>query len=268
MQSHHPSAFYPTHPPAASDVHHFKFFPESNGGNNCGLSMALSPPSPFGSAAAAASPTLFGHSIPSQTIRGSTTPSPSPLVQYNSAAGSFGSNNNGFSFSSMVMGPAVFEPILPVASGLVHHDELPSNQTPKQSTLTLASSNTSTGCEGFAGTNNSRNAANDAYDLSQHGHNSGLLDALLVESQNMSHKSRAAESSMTNKGKANVMEEEGLKKRTGETSTAENQTSSSQSSIGESLIANQANVLTSTYNTCTRSHSFFFLTKCFFFHYC
>lgn len=75
---------------------------------------------------------------------------------------------------------------------------------------------------------------NDVYEELQLGRNSGLLDAVLVESQTKSHKSRAAESLETNKGKAFV-KEQGLKKSE-ETSTAERQTSSSQSSIGESLI--------------------------------
>ncbi|KAF3443668.1 hypothetical protein FNV43_RR13358 [Rhamnella rubrinervis] len=110
--------------------------------------------------------------------------------------------------------------------------ELPSNQTPQQSTLTPASSNTSTGCEGYMGANSSN--ANDVYDFGtqelQLGRSSGLLDVVLVESRTKSHKSMAAESLATNKGKE-IIEEQGLKKSM-ETSTAENQTSSSQSSIG------------------------------------
>ncbi|KAF3443212.1 hypothetical protein FNV43_RR12894 [Rhamnella rubrinervis] len=215
MQSQHPSVLY-SHPPA-TDVHQFKFFADNNS-NNGGFSLPLSLVSPFGSSA---SSTLFGHSIRSQAIRSSTT-TPSPLMQHNSVAGNFGSSNNGFSFSSMVIGPP-FQPI---------PYELPSNQTPQQSTLTPASSNTSTGCEGYMGANSSN--ANDVYDFGtqelQLGRSSGLLDAVLVESRTKSHKSMAAESLATNKGKE-IIEEQGLKKSM-ETSTAENQTSSSQSSIG------------------------------------
>lgn len=189
--------------------------------------------------------TLFNHSInPTPTTPRSNTPPPSLTDQYNS--GSFASNND-FSFSSL-MGPP-FGPVSTVSSMVV--SELPSTQTttPEQSTTTPASSNTINGCQGFMGTSSNGNGYNFVrQDQSQGGRNSGLLDALLVEAETRSQKSKAvAESSLlagveSSKGKNAAAEESIVEenrvhsplKNSGETSTtAENQTSSSQSSIGE-----------------------------------
>ncbi|KAH7533068.1 hypothetical protein FEM48_Zijuj04G0091000 [Ziziphus jujuba var. spinosa] len=182
---------------------------------------------------------------PHEMLRSDTTPPSS--IQYNSGGSSTSSNN--FSFSSLM--EPTFEPMISMVSSSMLISELPSTQTmPVQSTTTPASSNTSTGCEGFMGTTSSSNG-NDHYDFAppppqpqSQGRNSGLLDALLVEAETRSQKSKAvvAESNLlagavdSSKGKNTAVEERRvqslLKNSGGETSTtAENQTSSSQSSI-------------------------------------
>ncbi|KAH7533073.1 hypothetical protein FEM48_Zijuj04G0091700 [Ziziphus jujuba var. spinosa] len=226
---HHRSPFYSN--PTTTVVEHFN----SNGG------FAI----PLSSVSTAA---LFNHNVMNSTqmLRSDTTPPSS--IQYNSGGSSTSSNN--FSFSSLM--EPTFEPMISMVSSSMLISELPSTQTmPVQSTTTPASSNTSTGCEGFMGTTSSSNG-NDHYDFAppppqpqSQGRNSGLLDALLVEAETRSQKSKAvvAESNLlagavdSSKGKNTAVEERRvqslLKNSGGETSTtAENQTSSSQSSIG------------------------------------
>ncbi|XP_068334437.1 transcription factor MYB101 [Pyrus communis] len=127
---------------------------------NGGFAMPLSPVSPFGSSA------LFNQSnIPNQTLIG----------QYNSHGG-FGGYNN-FSLSSMIMGPTTYDPT-PLVQG--SNPELPSNQTP------LSINGGSEGQMGGSG----YTANEDHYEIApvpSQG-NSGLLDDVLVEAQNISNK--------------------------------------------------------------------------------
>ncbi|XP_062153268.1 transcription factor MYB101 [Alnus glutinosa] len=199
----------------------FKFFSENNNNSNAaGYTLPLSPVSPFGSSPS----TLFNQNLAAQSLS-------APLLEFNSD--SFGSSYN--VSNAMVVGPPC-EPF-----GVVHglETELPSNQTPPYST-THASSTTS-GDENLIGASSSANDYEIEPPLTHS--NSGLLDALLVESQTLSDKSKGKELS-ADKGKSVVVdastEEEdampvdSVLKTSGETS-AENHwddLSSSQSSIG------------------------------------
>jgi myb proto-oncogene protein len=204
----------------------FKFFSDNNNNNNnaAGYTLPLSPVSPFGSSPS----TLFNQNLAAQSLS-------APLLEFNSD--SFGSSYN--VSNSMVVGPPC-EPF-----GVVHglETELPSNQTPPYST-THASSTTS-GDENLIGASSSANDYEIEPPLTHS--NSGLLDALLVESQTLSDKSKGKELS-ADKGKSVVVdastEEEdampvdSVLKTSGETS-AENHwddLSSSQSSIGELFL--------------------------------
>lgn len=213
--------------------HQFKFFSENN--NNPAYALPLSPVSPFGSSP---SP-IFNQNIAPQPLS-------APFVEYNSD--SFGSSQ--YNRSPVVMGPAPYEPF-----GLVQglETELPSNQTPLNSTTHTSS--TSSGDENPLGASSSANDYEIENPLSQSPDNSGLLDALLVESQTLCEKSKGKEVSAavaSDKGKgvmveASTEEEDPMNvdsvfKTSGETS-AENHwddlsssQSQSQSSIGKLLF--------------------------------
>ncbi|KAF2292221.1 hypothetical protein GH714_017185 [Hevea brasiliensis] len=149
----------------------FKSFPDNNT-NNSGLAL---PMSPYGRLPS--SITVFNQTFPARAI-----PMTPPSLHYNTA--DFETN---MSFTSLIMGAQV-EPVDPIP-GL--KSELSSGQTPPRPN-TPFSSNTRGGiCVREESSKNTDNDSETAVPEMMHDNsNSGLLDALLLESQNLSRKEK------------------------------------------------------------------------------
>ena len=201
VENHANSGFY------SNPSNQFKFFSENN--NNPGYALPQPPVSPFGSSQS----TLFNQKVASQQSLST------PFLEYNS--NNFGSQYN---LTPMVVG-APYQPF-GVAQGL--ETEPPSNQTPLHST-THTSSITS-GDENMMGASSSANDYDMEPPFSQG--NSGLLDAVLVESKTLSEKFKGKQVSAaaaSDKGKGLVVDPSTEE----EDAMNVDDLSSSQSSIGE-----------------------------------
>lgn len=147
----------------------FKSFPDNNA-SNCGLALPLSS---YGRSPS--SITGFNQNFPAQSI-----PMTPPSLHYSTS--DFETN---MSFTSLIMGAQV-EPneLFPCLGS-----EIPSDQTPPRPN-TPFSSNTSGGV--CVREESSKNTDNDSEtvvpEMMHDNRNSGLLDALLLESQNLSRK--------------------------------------------------------------------------------
>ncbi|KAJ0052777.1 hypothetical protein Pint_02025 [Pistacia integerrima] len=154
-----PTSFY------SNPNHQFKIFSDNNNGTN-GFSIPLSPNSSFVPSAT----TLFNQNLQSQAL-------PVPSFKFNS-----GNNfERDLSFSSMIMGAGgSVDPINHFVSGM--DNELPSSQIPPQAQPRTSASTGSTAGVCAMKTN----ADHKIIPPKTTGGNSGLLDALVQESQKLS----------------------------------------------------------------------------------
>lgn len=187
LQNQLTNSFYP------NSSGQFRFLGDKNTGNNGGLTIPISPLSPYSGSASSTS--LFNPNHEAQPI------TVTPLLHHSSAE-----DYENMSFTSLIMGA----PLEPVGFIPGLKSELPSDQTLPPRPISPVSCGSGGVCVLEASCNNNGNENYSDAALETGGcRNSGLLDALLQEAKTLSCKGKSTgenSTSASDKGKA-VMDE-------------------------------------------------------------